>query len=155
MASILNMENISIRRATIEDVHIAVAMDYALNKEEHIEIGREEKITTAIQQNKCFIIVLNTHAVGFVIFDYRFFNQGWIELIIIDEKFRNRGIAGQVFKLLCKLSKTNKVFSSTNKSNAQMQKALLKAGFTFAGEIEGLDDGDPEWFYYKKSETYN
>ena len=27
---------------------------------------------------------------------------------------------------------------------------LTKVGFTFAGKIEGLDDNDPELFYYKK-----
>ena len=31
-----------------------------------------------------------------------------------------------------------------------MQKALKKAGFVFAGEVKGLDEGDPELFYYKK-----
>jgi hypothetical protein len=31
-----------------------------------------------------------------------------------------------------------------------MQRALTKADFSFAGEINGLDDGDPELFYYRK-----
>jgi len=32
-----------------------------------------------------------------------------------------------------------------------MQKALTKVGFSFAGKIDGLDDGDPELFYYKET----
>jgi len=144
------MENISLRKATINDKAIVVDFDYSLDKVEHIELKREEKITKAILNKECFIILANSIAVGFVIFDYRFFDQGWIELIIIGEKYRGNGIAGQVFNLLCKQCKTNKVFTSTNNSNIQMQKALGKAGFSFAGKLDGLDDGDPELFYYKK-----
>ncbi len=34
-----------------------------------------------------------------------------------------------------------------------MQKALNKAGFSFAGKIEGLDEGDPELFYFKTTDN--
>ncbi len=99
---------------------------------------------------ECFIILANNKTVGFVIFDYRFFDQGWIELIIINEGHRGKGIGGQTLDLICKQSKANKVFTSTNSSNIQMQQALTKAGFSFAGKLNGLDDGDPELFYYKE-----
>ena len=144
------MENISLRKATIKDKALVVDFDYSHDKVEHIELKREEKITKAILDKECFIILANNRAVGFVIFDYRFFDQGWIELIIIEEKYRGKGIGGQAIDLICKQCKTNKVFTSTNSSNIQMQKALSKVGFSFAGKITGLDDGDPELFYYKK-----
>jgi len=146
----IDMETISLRKATRKDKSLVVDFDYRLSKVEHIELKREEKITKAIMNKECFIILADNRAVGFVIFDYRFFDQGWIELIIIDEKYRGKGIGGQAITLICKQSKTNKVFTSTNSSNIQMQKALSKVGFSFAGKINGLDDGDPELFYYKK-----
>ena len=142
-------ESISLRKATIKDKVLAVDFDYRLDSIEHIELKREEKITKAILDNECFIILANNKAVGFVIFDYRFFDQGWIELIIIEGEYRGKGIGGQAIELICKQSKTNKVFTSTNSSNIQMQKALSKVGFSFAGKVNGLDDGDPELFYYK------
>ena len=144
------MENISLRKATIKDKALVVDFDYSLNAVEHIELKREEKITKAILDKECSIILKNDIAIGFVIFDYRFFDQGWIELIIIQEENRGKGIAGQTFNLICKQCKTGKVFTSTNSSNTPMQKALTKAGFSFAGKINGLDDGDPELFYYKE-----
>jgi|GEM_PF-810313 len=147
------MENISLRKATIEDKTFIVDLDYRLDKVEHIELKREEKLTRAILDKECFLILANNRAVGFVLFDYRFFDQGWIELIIIEETYRGKGIGGQVFDLLCKQCNTGKVFTSTNSSNVYMQKALTKAGFSFAGEIVGLDDGDPELFYYKEIEN--
>ena len=145
------MRNTSLRKASIKDKPLVVGFDYRLNKVEHIELKREEKITKAILNKECFIIMADNRAVGFVLFDYRFFDQGWIELIIIEEEYRGKGIGGQTFDLLCKQCKTNKVFTSTNSSNIRMQKALTKVGFSFAGKIDGLDDGDPELFYYKET----
>lgn len=143
------MEEISLRLATEEDKSLVVAIDYALNKDEHVELKREEQITKAISNKECFVILEDNETIGFVIFDYRFFSQGWIELIIIDEKHRGKGIYRQVFDLICKQCKATKVFTSTNSSNLRMQKALMKSGFVFSGKLDGLDDGDPEFFYYK------
>ena len=143
------MENIRIRKATINDKPIVVDFDYKLDKDEHIKLNREEKITKAISNQECFIILADKLEVGFIIFDYRFFDQGWIELIIIDEEYRGIGIGRKVFDLICEQCKTDKVFTSTNSSNTQMQKALAKADFSFAGKLNGLDDGDPELFYFR------
>ncbi|MEM9829155.1 MAG: GNAT family N-acetyltransferase [Bacteroidota bacterium] len=149
----IDMETISLRKATIKDKALVVDFDYNLDKVEHIELKREEKIAKAIMDEECFIILADNRAVGFVLFDYRFFDLGWIELIIVEEKYRGKGIGGQAIDLICRQSKTNKVFTSTNSSNTQMQKALNKIGFSFAGKINGLDEGDPELFYYKKMNT--
>ncbi len=146
------MKIISLKRATVNEKALVVDFDYNLNEVEHIELRREEKIAKAISDEECFIIMADNKAVGFVIFDYRFFDQGWIELIIIEEKYRGKGIGVQAIDLICRQSKATKVFTSTNSSNTQMQKALAKAGFSFAGKIDGLDDGDPELFYYKKTD---
>lgn len=144
------MKNIRLRKATIEDRAIVVDFDYSFDKEEHIKLNREEKIIKAISNEECFLILVDTQEVGFVIFDYLFFDQGWIELIIIDEKYRGKGIGGKTFDPICEKCNNDKVFTSTNSSNTQMQRALTKADFTFAGELKGLDDGDTELFYYKK-----
>jgi len=143
------MENIRLRKATSKDIAVVVDFDYNLDKDEHIKLNREEKITKAISNDECFLILVENQEVGFVIFDYRFFDQGWIELIIINEKYRGKGIGGKTFDLVCEQCKSDKIFTSTNSSNIQMQRALSKADFAFSGEINGLDDGDPERFYFK------
>lgn len=74
------MEKIKLRKATIEDKSIVVDFDYQLNKIERLELRREEKITKAISNDECFLILADKKEAGFVIFDYRFFDQGWIEL---------------------------------------------------------------------------
>lgn len=143
------MENIRLRKATSKDRAIVVDFAYSLDMDEYIKLKREEKITKAIFNDGCFLVLADNREVGFVFFDYCFFDQGWIELIILGEEYRGKGIAGKVFDLICKQCKSDKVFTSTNRSNTQMQKALTKANFSFAGELNGLDDGDPELFYYR------
>jgi len=34
-----------------------------------------------------------------------------------------------------------------------MQKVLSKIGFVFSGQLDGLDEDDPELFYYKISDN--
>jgi RimJ/RimL family protein N-acetyltransferase len=144
------MENVRLKKATSKDRAIVVDFDYSFDREEHIKLNRKEKIAKAIMDDECLIVLADNREVGFVIFDYRFFDHGWIELIIIDERYRGKGIGGKTLELICEQCKADKVFTSTNSSNTKMQRALTKANFTFAGKLNGLDDGDPEFFYYKK-----
>jgi GNAT superfamily N-acetyltransferase len=146
----IDIEKIKLRKAIVSDKPIVVGFDYRLDKNEHIKLNREEKIEKAISNGECFLILADEQEIGFVIFDYRFFDLGWIELIVLDEKYRGKGIGGKTLGLISELCKADKVFTSTNRSNIQMQRALNKAYFSFAGELNGLDDGDPEFFYYKK-----
>lgn len=140
---------VNLRKATPKDEASVVDFDYKLNMVEHVALKRAEKIAKAIREEECFIIEADSCAVGFALFDYRFFDQGWIELLVVEEEHRGKGIGVEVLRLLCKQSKTSKVFTSTNRFNTPMQRALDKAGFSFAGEIIGLDEGDPERFYFK------
>lgn len=143
------MSIISLKKATPDDKALVVYFDYRLDKIEHVELKREEKIAKSILNEECFLILEDNKPVGFVIFDYRFFDLGWIELIVLDEKYRGKGIGGQAINLICNQSRTNKIFTSTNSSNKQMQRTLDKAGFSFSGELKGLDEGNPEFFYFK------
>lgn len=145
----MNIAPIRLRTATPHDQALVVDFDDHLDAVEHVALKRKEKIANAISNETCLLILAEDRAVGFAIFDHRFFDQGWIELLVIAERDRGQGIGGQALDLICQQAKTNKVFTSTNRSNTRMQKALAKAGFSFAGELHGLDEGDPELFYYK------
>lgn len=149
------MEKISLQKATLKDQTLVVDIDYRLNQKEHVELKREQKISKAILDQTCYLILASQTAVGFILFDYRFFDQGWIELMVIGEEFRGKGIGPQAIDLICRQSQTDKVFTSTNSSNTPMQKALQKVGFSFAGQLIGLDEGDPELFYFKATSPKN
>lgn len=145
----MKMAEVRLKVATIEDSETAVGIDYRLDQDEHIRLNRMDKISKAIAENSCYMIIASNENVGFLIFDYRFFDQGWIELLIIDEEHRGKGIGVKAIELICKHCITSKLFTSTNRSNLRMQRALEKVEFIFAGELIGLDSNDPECFYYK------
>jgi RimJ/RimL family protein N-acetyltransferase len=143
------MDNIRLRKASDKDKAVAVGFYNRIEQEGQAGSNREAKIAKAIVEEACYIILAGRQAIGFVIFDYRFFDQGWIELMIIDEAYRGQGVGGKVFELIVAQCKAEKLFTSTNRSNTPMQRALAKAGFSFAGQLTGLDEGDPELFYYR------
>ena len=79
------MKKIQLKKATIQDKPALVSYARELNQEEFTQLNRQAKILKAIAAGECFLIVTGQQEVGFLIFDYRFFDQGWLELIIIDE----------------------------------------------------------------------
>ncbi|WHY21859.1 hypothetical protein QNH28_13105 [Paenibacillus sp. G2S3] len=68
----------------------------------------------------------------------------------MNPNFRRLGIAGALIRYIEEHSPTPKLFTSTNESNTIMQQVCLSLGFVRSGIIENLDDGDPEWVYFKQ-----
>jgi hypothetical protein len=46
---------------------------------------------------------------------------------------------------------TEQVFTSTNASNQPMRSLLQAEGWSFSGELDGLDEGDPELVFYSSA----
>jgi ribosomal protein S18 acetylase RimI-like enzyme len=82
-----------------------------------------------------------------------FFLEPFVESIVVEQANRRRGIARALLAHLNSLHNRPKLWISTNRSNTPMQKLLASEGFTYAGEVEGLDEGDPELFYYRLRAT--
>ena len=60
---------------------------------------------------------------------------------------RHRGIGGALLDHAVARYARPTLWTSTNQSNAPMQALLLARGFQPSGQIEGLDEGDPELFF--------
>lgn len=111
---------------------------------------RIDLIRHAIKHGGCYIAVYNGIIKGLAIMNYTFFDNGFIELLMVAEKYRQCGVGSALLNHLFTVCKTQKIFTSTNKSNEPMRKLLGKTGFTFCGEIDALDEGDPEMFFFRK-----
>ncbi|HBN82295.1 MAG TPA: hypothetical protein DDZ89_00460 [Clostridiales bacterium] len=111
---------------------------------------RIDLICHAIKHGGCYIAVYNGIIKGLAIMNYTFFDNGFIELLMVAEKYRQCGVGSALLNHLFTVCKTQKIFASTNKSNETMRKLLGKTGFTFCGEIDALDEGDPEMFFFRK-----
>jgi len=129
------------RQATHSDIENILRIDH---------LSRYELIDKAIIQGSCYVAEEDTRVVGFAIMNYSFFGYGFIELMIVDEEHRRHGVGAFVLDSLYRLCKTEKLFTSTNESNAPMRGLLTKAGFMPCGYIDALDEGDPELFFVKR-----
>ncbi|HEY3799018.1 MAG TPA: GNAT family N-acetyltransferase [Caulobacteraceae bacterium] len=87
--------------------------------------------------------------VGFAIVTRHFFGHAFIDLLFVAEAQRRSG-AGSALMARCVDAATgDRVFTSTNESNAPMRALLAKAGWLPAGMVDYLDPGDPELILVK------
>ncbi|MCL2847355.1 MAG: GNAT family N-acetyltransferase [Firmicutes bacterium] len=133
--------NINLKLATKIDLEVVVEID---------ELKRIMQWEEAIEKNNCYLILSGEEVIGFTVFNYSFFGHGWLSIIEIKESFRKQGIGEKAVSLIIKMCKTEKLFTSTNQSNGPMRSLLIKMSFTHSGTLDGLDENDPEMFYYKQ-----
>ncbi|MEQ4923011.1 GNAT family N-acetyltransferase [Proteus hauseri] len=110
--------------------------------------SRIEEIKAWIDNNELYIVAVDSVIVAYGVFHYRFFQCGFIELIMVDENYRQQEIGSKLINYFKALSKTDKIFTSTNQSNLKMQSMLAKLGFVESGSVDNLDKDDPEIIYY-------
>jgi ribosomal protein S18 acetylase RimI-like enzyme len=103
-----------------------------------------------IEAGHAYIAIDGGEAVGYAMMTRHFFDRAFIDLLIVAEKVRRRGIATAMLRHLAAESPTAMLWTSTNESNAPMRALLAAEGFVASGAVEGLDDGDPELFFRKR-----
>ncbi|MFA2806525.1 GNAT family N-acetyltransferase [Bacillus mycoides] len=122
------MENIA--KASIDDLDSIVHIDVNVIGDD----SRRDYIKHAIDEGTCIIAKEDNSISGFLTYDTNFFGYTFLSLI----------------SYMLRHSPTQKIFSSTNKSNTNMQKVFKANGFMRSGMIENLDEGDPELIFHAK-----
>ena len=94
-------------------------------------------------------VVLGEHAVGFAIVTRHFYGFPFVDLLHVNQAHRREGV-GQALMDHCEAAHdADRIFTSTNESNAPMRRLLAKADWSVSGLIENLDPGDPELVFVK------
>ena len=138
--------NGTVRRATSEDVNAVVELDRAA------PVGRERStlLTARVESGEVIIFERDGRVLGYAVIRARsFFGRDFIELLCVSFSSRRSGVGSALLRRAVGMSSTERIFTSTNKSNAPMTGFLEKIGWRFSGELEGIDDGDPEMVYYQ------
>ncbi|QHA92227.1 GNAT family N-acetyltransferase [Bacillus sp. N1-1] len=113
--------------------------------------SRRNLIRNAIEMGCCIVVQETNNIAGFLTYDTNFFECSFISLIIVSPSKRRKGYASLLMEYMINNSPTAKVFSSTNCSNVRMQKVFEANGFIQSGNIENLDEGDPEIIYFNSN----
>ena len=117
--------------------------------------SRQNLIENAIKQGQCVIVKESEQIVGFSIYDTHFFECTFLSLIIVSPDKRRKGYASQMMNFIVRNAPTEKVFSSTNRSNLSMQKVFHANGFIESGIVDNLDEGDSEIIYYTSKSVHS
>jgi ribosomal protein S18 acetylase RimI-like enzyme len=133
-----------VERATEDDLADVIAVDAA-----HMGQPRAEMLTEAVKQRQCYVVREGWDVIGFAVLTTHFFGQYFIELIVIHPEQRRKGAASVLMRHIEKIVQAEKLFASTNQSNAPMQALCERLGYVKSGWIDNSDEGDPEIIYFK------
>jgi ribosomal protein S18 acetylase RimI-like enzyme len=133
--------SIEVRPAGSDDIAAIVATDsYA-----QVNPERRAAIAMWVEAGQCFIAERDGEAVGYCVLTKNFFHSFFIEMLMVAEAERRTGVATAMIEHLVGLIPPGeKLWTSTNESNAPMRALLPRLGFVPSGRIDNLDEGDPE-----------
>ena len=110
---------------------------------------RQDWLRRKIVAGRCIVARAPGHLVGFAVSDRSFFEQPFLELLIVEPAARRQGVASALVRCVEATWAPGKLFTSTNTSNTPMQHLLESLGYARSGVVENLDEGDPELIYFK------
>lgn len=129
-----------IRPATPSDTSGVLAVDQMPD--------RSGGIAAAVEQGRCLVAIGPSEIVGFCVAG-TFFGYDFLELLLVAPEHRRRGMATRLVRAWEGTARTEKLFTSTNRSNEPMQALCRSLGYEPSGEIEHLDEDDPELVFYR------
>ena len=138
----------TVRRATSED------LDAVLELDRIAPVGHERAplLAARVQSGEVILFENEGRVSGYAVLrPHSFFERDFVELLAVAASERRHGIASLLLRQVVGLSSTIRIFTSTNRSNTPMIGLLETEGWQFSGELEGIDEGDPELVYYKDS----
>lgn len=104
----------------------------------------------AIAAGACHVAEEAGMIAGYAVHTKSFFGRPFVELLIVAEAQHRRGVGTTLMLHIEALCTEEKLFTSTNESNAPMQALCERLGYVRSGYIENLDEGDPEIIYVKR-----
>lgn len=138
--------SLEIRAAGSEDIPDLIAADpYA-----QINAGRRAQIAGWVDAGHCFVAERDGRLAGYCVLNREFFDSFFIKLVAVAEAERRTGVGTAMIEhLIGLLPPGEKLWTSTNESNAPMRALLPRLGFIVSGRIDNLDDGDPELVFVR------
>ena len=138
-----------IRRAVAGDIDGILRID---GRTAQTDQGRADFVRRCLDLGECLVYLARGSVAGFaVVRPAHFFGRDFVDLLVVDPARRRCGIGRNLLRAAVTAAGTEQVFTSTNTSNQPMRSLLRAEGWSFSGELDGLDEGDPELVFYSTS----
>ncbi|HUJ06992.1 MAG TPA: GNAT family N-acetyltransferase [Streptosporangiaceae bacterium] len=125
-----------------------------LRADQHAAAGDAERIdflTASIGRGECLVCVQDGEVAGFAVRrPAHFYGRDFVDLLAVHPARRRGGLGRALLREALARAGTTQVFTSTNTSNLPMRSLLAADGWTFSGELDGLDEADPELVFYAR-----
>ncbi|KQW80073.1 hypothetical protein ASC89_08160 [Devosia sp. Root413D1] len=137
---------LSLRLATAADIDALIAIDHVATH----SADRREAIAEWIALGHCHLAERDGAVAGYVALTRSFFRSPFIEMLMVGAAFRRTGIGRTLIEHCISITPSDqKLWTSTNESNAPMRALLPQLGFEQTGAFEQLDEGDPELIFLR------
>jgi GNAT superfamily N-acetyltransferase len=139
-------ESKMLRRATMDDVRELTGME---RRSDQGAAERTSVIQDFVASEVCWIYSWKTKLDAyFIVLPQLFFGRDFLALLVVAPSLRRKGVGTRVLRSLLELEGTTQVFTSTNRSNVPMRRLLNKEQWRISGELDGLNDRDPEIVFF-------
>jgi len=109
---------------------------------------RRQAIAEWVHAGQCYVSFEDGTAIGYAALTQGFFRSPFIEMLVVSPLTRRQGVGRALVEHCISLvPPDDKLWTSTNESNAPMRAMLPQLGFACTGQFASLDEGDPELIY--------
>ena len=126
----------TIRQAMPDDVHALIELDTYLTSHS----TRRVFIYEAVVRQQWLVALNAGQCIGYLVLTHDFFNHAFVALVVVSPTYQRLGVALRLLSAAEVMSKTPRLFISTNASNSTSQALIAKAGFVPSGRIENLGE---------------
>jgi GNAT superfamily N-acetyltransferase len=135
------------RKATAADARLVVAIDAAARVERD---PRDRALARELLTlGRSWIAEADGQSAGYALVSRAFFRRPFVELLVVAPAWRRKGAARALLASCEGACHDDRLFTSTNASNAPMRALLEGEAWAPSGMIENLDPGDPELVFVK------
>ena len=133
-----------IRPAMAVDLERILAIDPRRNDPE-----RRQRVSKALIRRECRVAEASGHVLGYSVANLGFYGFPFVWLVVVAEGSRRRGVGSALMQDALDRFPNRKVFTSANRSNQASLAWIESLGFQPAGQIDHLDEGDPELVFVR------
>jgi ribosomal protein S18 acetylase RimI-like enzyme len=141
----MSKRSFELRKASPEDFAALPAADPRLTTDPL----RAAEVKRLLALGESWVAEADGAVAGYVLVSGHFFSHPFVDLLVVSESQRRRGIGSALMNRCEEAHQKDRIFTSTNESNAPMRALLAKIGFQESGVIDNLDPGDPELVFVK------